>query len=70
MANVELERNAQKVFKKIKVALINKDLTQVDMSKIVDVSPVKLNRAIHGEMSPKSQRIRKQIFKYLNIKVS
>jgi len=53
--------------KKIKRALLDRDMTQVELSKLLRVNPQVLNRAIHGDMSPRSLDIRKRIKKVLAI---
>lgn len=53
--------------KKIKRALLDRDMTQVELSKLLGVNPQVLNRAIHGDMSPRSIEIRQQVKKVLAI---
>ncbi|GAX04590.1 hypothetical protein IWT140_02232 [Secundilactobacillus pentosiphilus] len=53
--------------KKIKRALLDRDMTQVELSKLLSVNPQVLNRAIHGDMSPRSIEIRQQVKKVLAI---
>ncbi|KRK47580.1 helix-turn-helix domain-containing protein [Secundilactobacillus kimchicus] len=51
----------------IKKALIERDMKQVELAKILGVAPQVLNRAIHGDMSPQSVRIRCRINQILGI---
>lgn len=53
--------------KKIKRALLDRDMTQVELSRLLNVNPQVLNRAIHGDMSPRSLEIRKSINKVLGL---
>ena len=61
-------RAANEIKKKIKGALLERDMTQVELAKLLNVNPQVLNRAIHGDMSPRSIEIRTQIYKVLAIK--
>ena len=52
----------------IKTALIQRDMKQVELAEMLGVAPQVLNRAIHGDMSPQSVRIRQKIYQVLGIK--
>ncbi|WP_413627128.1 transcriptional regulator [Fructilactobacillus vespulae] len=49
------------------IKLRRKHMSQVELGKMIDESPVQLNRAIHGDMTPKSVKIRKKIYKVLDM---
>ncbi|WP_282803971.1 helix-turn-helix domain-containing protein [Secundilactobacillus kimchicus] len=51
----------------IKTALIQRDMKQVELATMLDVAPQVLNRAIHGDMSPQSVRLRRKIYQILGI---
>lgn len=58
---------ANEIKKKIKAALLERDMTQVELAKLLNANPQVLNRAIHGDMSPRSIQIRAQVYKVLGI---
>lgn len=68
MVEEQLINAAKEVSKRIKIALIEKGLSQVDLARILDVGTPQLNRAIKGNLSPKSIEIRKRIYHLLDIK--
>lgn len=68
MVEEQLINAAEEVSKKIKIALIEKGLSQVDLARILNVGTPQLNRAIKGDLSPKSIAIRKRIYHLLDIK--
>ncbi|MCH5463225.1 helix-turn-helix transcriptional regulator [Lactobacillus sp. LC28-10] len=53
--------------KRIKKALLDRDMTQVELSKLLDVNPQVLNRAVQGDMSPRSLEIRHSINRVLGL---
>lgn len=53
--------------KHIKMALTDRGMSQVELAKLLDTNPQSLNRAIQGDMSPRSLELRKQINKVLGI---
>lgn len=52
---------------KIKLALLERDMSQVELSKLIKENPQQMNRAINGDNSPKSIEIRNKIYRVLNI---
>lgn len=67
MVEEQLINAAEKINKKIKIALIEKSLSQVDLARALNVGAPQLNRAIKGDLSPKSIEIRKRIYHFLGI---
>lgn len=60
--------SAKEVEKEIKTALLNKDMSQKELTELIgEKSTPQVNRAIKGDMSPKSIRIREKIYTVLNI---
>lgn len=53
--------------KHIKIALMERGMTQVELAKMLSANPQVLNRAIQGDMSPRSLKLRKQINQVLGI---
>ncbi len=60
-------QGAEKIKKQIKTSLAKRDMTQVELAKLIKVNPQVLNRAIHGDMSPRSRQIRTQVYKILDL---
>ncbi|NVY95929.1 XRE family transcriptional regulator [Lactobacillus sp. DCY120] len=67
MSDQQLLEAAEEVEIQMKVALLTHRITQREMAKMLHTGPQQVNRAIKGDMSPKSRRIRKQMKKILNI---
>ena len=53
--------------KHIKMALMDRGMTQVELAKMLSTNPQVLNRAIQGDMSPRSLELRKRINRVLGI---
>lgn len=68
MSEETLIKGAQSIKVKIKMALIQREMTQVELSKLLQENPQQVNRAISGDMSPKSLEIRQKVYKVLGIK--
>lgn len=62
-----LERTQRQIEKKIKFALLDRGMTQVELAKLISENPQQLNRAIKGDMSPKSLSLRQKIYKVLGM---
>ncbi|MCT3295804.1 helix-turn-helix domain-containing protein [Lactiplantibacillus pentosus] len=67
MTEEKLLSGAKEITSKIKIRLLERGMSQVELSDLIGVGPQQLNRAIHADMSPKSVRIRKKIYTVLNI---
>lgn len=68
MPEQQLIEYAHKIESTIKIALLNKNMTQKELADLIHESPTQLNRAIKGDMSPKSRELRKKIETILNLK--
>lgn len=66
MTEEMLVQGAHDVEKRIKRALLDRDMKQVDVARALHLNPQLLNRAIKGDMTPKSIRIREQLKKFLD----
>jgi len=62
-----LEQSAASVEKKIKLRLIERSMSQVELSNLIKENPQSVNRAIKGWTNPKSVAIRKKIYRVLNL---
>ena len=67
MSEQQFAKVAYDVERSIKIALLNRDMTQKELAELIHANPQQLNRAIKGDMTPKSRELRKQIAKILNI---
>lgn len=57
---------AHELESKIKIKLIERDMTQVELARLIDEGPQQVNRAIKGDVSPKAREIRSKIARVLN----
>lgn len=62
-----LVAQAHDIKKKIKWALFERDMSQVELSELINENKQQVNRAIGGDMTPKSMEIRKKIYRVLGI---
>lgn len=68
MTEQNLMEGAKQITSKIKIGLLERGMSQVELSRLIDESPVQVSRAIHADMSPKSLTIRQKIYRVLDIK--
>lgn len=68
MTEQKLVEGAKTITNRIKIRLLEKDMTQVELASLINEKPVQLNRAIHADMSPKSVEIRQKVYRVLDIK--
>lgn len=54
--------------RKIKIALLERNMTQRELSRLIKENPQQVNRAIKGDMAPKSKELRAKICTLLNLK--
>ena len=62
-----LGQSAATVEKKIKLPLIERSMSQVELSNLIKENPQSVNRAIKGWTNPKSVEIRKKIYRVLGM---
>jgi len=67
MSEQQLANVAHDIERSIKVALLNRDMTQKELAELINANPQQLNRAIKGDMTPKSRELRKQVARVLNL---
>jgi len=67
MSEQQFAKVAYDIERSIKIALLNRNMTQKELAELIHANPQQLNRAIKGDMTPKSRELRKQIAKVLNI---
>lgn len=63
----KLESVKKLVEREIKLALIEQNMTQADLSKITGESRSEINKAVKGNTSPHSTELRKKIYKILGM---
>lgn len=66
MTEEMLVQGAHDVEKRIKRVLLDRDMKQVDVARALHINSQSLNRAIRGDMTPRSIQIREQLKKFLN----
>lgn len=67
MINQSLEESAKECEVKFKVALVEKQITQRKLAAKLGTTPQQVNRAIKGDTSPMSKKIREKMQKALGI---
>ena len=67
MSEQQLEKAARDVKKSFKIALLEQEMTQKDLAKILHTSRQQVNMAIKGDMAPKSRELREQMAEILHI---
>lgn len=68
MINQSLDEKAQECEVQFKIELLKHQITQREMASMIGTGPQQLNRAIKGDTSPLSNRIREKMQKILGIK--
>lgn len=63
-----LEESKRKIEKTIKFALLNRGMTQKQLSDLIKENRQQVNRAIKGDTAPKSKEIREKIYQILDLK--
>jgi len=58
---------AHKIESSIKTKLLERNMTQRELSSLINENPVQVNKAVKGDISPKSQRIREKISRVLDL---
>lgn len=65
----ELEVAAKNVRIMFKTALLEHGMKQVELAKMMNVSPAQVSRALQGNTTPKDIEIQKQVAKILGITI-
>ena len=68
MPEQKLAELAQEIEDTIKIGLLKEHMTQIEMARLINEGQSQVNRAVKGDMSPKSIAIRQKIYKRLDIK--
>lgn len=63
----ELEKATADVERNIKIKLLDRHMTQAELSRLLGINRQQVNRAIKGDNSPKAIEIRKKIYRVLNM---
>lgn len=67
MFNKSLDESARECEVKFKIALVENHITQREIATKIGTTPQQVNRAIKGETSPMSKKIREKMQKILGI---
>ncbi|HIY57924.1 MAG TPA: helix-turn-helix transcriptional regulator [Candidatus Tetragenococcus pullicola] len=67
MAEQQLLSAAHEIRTAIKKRLIEREMSQNDLAEYIGISKVYISRAINGDVSPRSIKIRKQIYQILGM---
>lgn len=67
MSEQQFAKVAYGIERSIKIALLNRNMTQKELAELIHANPQQLNRAIKGDMTPKSRELREQVAKILNM---
>lgn len=62
-----LEKTAADVETHIKMKLLERHMSQVELSNLIKENSQSVNRAIHGANNPKSKAIRQKIYRVLDM---
>ncbi|ANK66561.1 helix-turn-helix domain-containing protein [Loigolactobacillus backii] len=68
MVEENLKATAKSIKKQIKVKLLERDISQIELAEMIHENTSQVSRAISGDISPKSIKIRERIYFILNIK--
>lgn len=63
----ELKKAAANVELNIKVKLLERGMTQAELSRLLNINRQQVNRAIKGDKSPRSIEIREKIYRVLDM---
>lgn len=63
----KLDNATSQVERAIKVALLDRNMTQRELSNLIGENRQQVNRAIKGDTAPRSKEIRKKIYRVLQI---
>lgn len=66
-AETELKRATEDVEHAIKLKLLDRDMTQAELSRLLNINRQQVNRAIKGDNSPRGIEIRKKIYRVLDM---
>lgn len=64
----QLEKAQRLVERKIKLALLDKSMTQAELANLIRESRSDVNKAVKGGTLPKDKEIREKIYQVLDIK--
>ena len=66
-AEDELKKAAANVELNIKVKLLERGMTQAELSRLLNINRQQVNRAIKGDKSPRAIEIREKIYRVLDM---
>lgn len=66
-AETDLEKATAEVERSIKIKLLERNMSQVELASLIGENRYQVNRAIKGNNSPRSIEIRKKIYRVLDM---
>ena len=63
----ELEKATADVERSIKAKLVERHMTQAELSRLLNINRQQVNRAVKGSNLPSSREIRKKIYRVLDM---
>ena len=67
MPEQQFAKVAHDIERSIKIALLNRDMTQKELAELIHANPQQLNKAIKSDMTPKSHKLHEQVARVLNL---
>ncbi|CAJ2232130.1 helix-turn-helix domain-containing protein [Companilactobacillus paralimentarius] len=67
MPEQQFAEYAHEIESTIKIGLLKRNMTQKELAELIHANPQQLNRAIKGDMTPKSRELREQVARVLNL---
>lgn len=67
MAEDRLLKDAAEIKKNIKKALLDHDMKQIELARLIDEGEQQVSRAVNGGNDPKSVAIRRKIYRVLDM---
>lgn len=67
MPEDQIEQTAHEIESSIKIALLKRNMSQVELSQLIGENPSQVNRAIKGGIAPKDKNIRLKIARVLDL---
>lgn len=63
----KLESLTKQMEREFKIALLERNMTQVDLAKLLGLNKVQINKAIKGGTNPGDIEVRKKLYKVLGM---
>lgn len=67
MVEYDIDSSVEELKKRIKIKLLERNMKQKQLADLIGEGDVQVSRAVNGDTSPKSKRIRKKIYLVLGM---